>query len=145
MQEHVDKSIPTAIVHPVQRQRNISYYAYHLHVQADGRIEVHEGNLRLELNMDQQPSSSFLEMMLESKPNIDYYRGNVSAEAELGIEVGLVPNGEELGSMGVDKAIDQCLVDVKTSASQRPHPTTNCANGSETTSYEGIQSQAEFP
>ena len=146
MQEHyVDKPIPTAVVYPVQRQTNNSSYAYYLHVQADGRIEVHEGKLHLEWNMDQQPSSSYLEMMLESKSNTDYYRGNISAEAELGIEVGLVPKREEeLGSMSVDKAIDQSLADVKTSISQRQHPPTNHAHGIEDTQFLHSVSQEEL-
>ena len=145
MQEHVDKSIPTAVVYPVQRQRFNSSNTYYLHVQADGRIEVHEGKLHLEWNMDQQPSSSYLEMMLESKSNTDYYRGNISAEAELGIEVGLVPKREEeLGSMSVDKAIDQSLADVKTSISQRQHPPTNHAHGIEDTQFLHSISQEEL-
>ena len=83
--------------------------------------------------------------MLESKPNADHYRSNISAEAEFGIEVGLVPNREEeLGSMSVDKAIDQSLADVKTSISQRQHPPTNHAHGIEDTQFLHSISQEEL-
>ena len=99
---------------------------YHLHVQADGNVEVHEGELQLEMNFDQQLTKPVLEMMSKSQPNVEHkckapneVQNEVVTEAELSLEVGWVSEEDkEFDSMDVSEAIDKFLDEVKASTSK---------------------------